>query len=73
MKIGKQVKILPGRTRRQVFAEPEIAFHAYVSNRLEHIGNGQIVVFDHVVTNVDTTLSASNLNFILFYWYDSTQ
>jgi len=51
----------PDRVKRQGFGEAEVAFHAYITDDLTHIGSGQIVVFDHVVTNIDSTQSAGHV------------
>ncbi|XP_052774108.1 complement C1q tumor necrosis factor-related protein 3-like [Mya arenaria] len=43
--------------RRQEIESAEVAFFAYISNDANNIGSYQVVVFDHVITNIDTTNS----------------
>ncbi|WAR23088.1 hypothetical protein MAR_036757, partial [Mya arenaria] len=41
--------------RRQEVESAEVAFFAYITNDANNIGSNQVVVFDHVITNIDTT------------------
>ncbi|XP_052778260.1 complement C1q tumor necrosis factor-related protein 3-like [Mya arenaria] len=45
------------RDRRQDVDSAEVAFYAYINSNAVNIGNQQVVVFDHVITNIDTTHS----------------
>ncbi|XP_052809299.1 complement C1q subcomponent subunit B-like [Mya arenaria] len=45
------------RTRRQGYEEIEVAFFATIRTSQPHLGQGQIVIFDHVVTNIDSSNS----------------
>ncbi|XP_052775928.1 complement C1q tumor necrosis factor-related protein 3-like [Mya arenaria] len=45
------------RVTRQDWEETEVAFFAYIRDTTGHIGNQQVVIFDHVITNIDSTNS----------------
>ena len=49
---------------RQVTQDPEIAFFASISTNIEHLGGGQIIVFDNVVTKVDSSNSLGGYNHV---------
>ncbi|XP_052809300.1 complement C1q tumor necrosis factor-related protein 6-like [Mya arenaria] len=50
------------RTRRQGNEETEIAFFATIRTAQPHLGQGQTVIFDNVVTNIDSSNSIGGYN-----------
>jgi len=43
--------------KRQLAEQTEVAFYAYIGSLVEHLGMDQVIKFDHVVTNIDSTNS----------------
>ena len=48
--------------KRQLNQGIEIAFCAKMMNNIDHLGQGQIMVFDDVMTNIDNTMSVGSYN-----------
>ncbi|XP_052784298.1 complement C1q-like protein 4 [Mya arenaria] len=44
-----------GAHRRQLAEGTEVAFFAEVSHNVDHLGKGQAIIFDKVMTNIDST------------------